>query len=128
MIARRRAIRDLYTQLLGDIEGVDVAQDPPWGRSNAWLTVVRFDRSLLPGAPERVRLHLQAQAIESRPIWKPMHQQPVFTSNVAFVTGVADRLFEEGLCLPSGVGLSDEDIARVAAEVRVALDSERRRG
>lgn len=54
-----------------------------------------------------------------------MHQQPVFKGNVSFVTGVADGLFEEGLCLPSGVGLSDEDIARVAAEVRVALGRQR---
>ena len=68
-----------------------------------------------------IREALQSQNIESRPIWKPMHQQPVFRDNEAHLTGVSDRLFEEGLCLPSGVGLSDGDIERVGAGVKVAL-------
>jgi dTDP-4-amino-4,6-dideoxygalactose transaminase len=75
-----------------------------------------------------VGLHLAERAIESRPIWKPMHAQPVFADNVAFVTGVADRLFDEVLCLPSGVGLSDSDIARVIAGVRAALVGDSRGG
>lgn len=121
MIARRRAIRGMYTELLADIEGVTVTADPPWGTGNSWLTTVTFDRSLLPGAAVRVRESLQAQRIESRPIWKPMHQQPVFRDHEAHLTGVADRVFEEGLCLPSGVGLSDGDIERVAQAVKGAL-------
>lgn len=121
MIARRRAIRGMYTELLADIEGVTVTADPPWGTGNSWLTTVTFDRSLLPGAAVRVRESLQAQRIESRPIWKPMHQQPVFRDHEAHLTGVADRVFEEGLCLPSGVGLSDGDIERVAQAVKAAL-------
>ena len=95
--------------------------DPPWGTGNSWLTTVTFDRSLRPGASARVREALQADNIESRPIWKPMHQQPVFRGNEAHLTGIADRLFEEGLCLPSGVGLSDGDIERVVVGIRAAL-------
>lgn len=121
MISRRRAIREQYTQMLAGIPGVTVTADPPWGVSNAWLTTVTFDRTALPGAAERVRIALQADRIESRPIWKPMHRQPVFHAHEAHVTGVADRLFAEGLCLPSGSGLTDNDVERVANGVRQAL-------
>ncbi len=121
MIARRREIRALYTEMLAGLEGVLVTPDPPWGTGNAWLTTVTFDRDLRPEVSTRVREELQSQRIESRPIWKPMHQQPVFRANEAHLTGTADRLFYEGLCLPSGVGLSDADIERVAHGIRAAL-------
>ncbi len=121
MIARRRQIRAMYTEMLSDIEGLTVTRDPPWGFGNSWLTTVTFDRNLRPGASVRVREALAVDEIESRPIWKPMHQQPVFRGNEAHLTGVADRVFAEGLCLPSGVGLSDGDVERVVAGVRGAL-------
>lgn len=121
MIERRRQIRALYTEALSDLEGVVVTPDPPWGTGNSWLTTVTFDRDLRPGAPEKVRLALEAENVESRPIWKPMHQQPVFRNHEAHLTGAADRIFEEGLCLPSGAGLSDGDIERVVRGVRAAL-------
>jgi dTDP-4-amino-4,6-dideoxygalactose transaminase len=121
MIARRRQIREIYAESLGGLEGVVVTPDPPWGTGNSWLTTVTFDRILRPGASTRVREALQAHSIESRPLWKPMHQQPVFRDNEAYITGVADRLFYEGLCLPSGVGLSDRDIERVVDGIKGAL-------
>lgn len=121
MIARRRRIRAMYTEMLAGLEGVVVTPDPPWGTGNSWLTTVTLDKDLRPGAPTRIREALQSQNIESRPIWKPMHQQPVFRDNEAHLTGVADRLFDEGLCLPSGVGLTDSDIERVANGFKAAL-------
>ena len=121
MIERRRQIRRTYAEMLGELKGVVVTPDPPWGTGNSWLTTVTFDREALQGASTRVREALQSQNIESRPIWKPMHHQPVFRDNEAHLTGVADRLFEEGLCLPSGVGLSDADIARVGHAIRTVL-------
>ncbi len=121
MIARRRQIRALYSEKLADLEGVIVTPDPPWGTGNSWLTTVTFDRGLRPGASTRIREALQAQDIEARPIWKPMHQQPVFGDAEAHLTGAADRLFEEGLCLPSGVGLGEADIDRVTGTVRRVL-------
>lgn len=121
MIARRAQIRTMYTEMLAGLEGVIVTPDPPWGTGNSWLTTVTFDRQARPGASTRVREELESQGIESRPIWKPMHQQPVFRDHEAHLTGVADRLFEEGLCLPSGVGLSDGDIERVGIAVKTAL-------
>jgi dTDP-4-amino-4,6-dideoxygalactose transaminase len=128
MVARRRAIRAVYADGLVDLPGVEVTGDPPWGRGNAWLSTLRFDPAVWPGAAERVRLYLAERLIESRPIWKPMHAQPVFAGNAAFVTGVADRLFDEVLCLPSGVGLTDADIERVIAAVRAALGASPRVG
>lgn len=121
MVARRRAIRAMYTDMLAGLEGVVVTPDPPWASGNSWLTTVTFDGGLRPGAPTRVRQALQADGIESRPLWKPMHQQPVFAGREVHLTGVADRVFAEGLCLPSGVGLRDDDIARVADGLKAAL-------
>ncbi|MGB8022078.1 MAG: aminotransferase class I/II-fold pyridoxal phosphate-dependent enzyme [Candidatus Nanopelagicales bacterium] len=121
MVARRQAIRRAYTELLGDLEGVRVTQDPSWATGNSWLSTVRFDRAIRPAAANRVRVSLEAQDIETRPIWKPMHHQPVFAAAESFNTGIADRLFEEGLCLPSGVGLTDSDIERVAGAIRGVL-------
>ncbi len=121
MIGRRRQIREMYMDLLGGLAGVHVTQDPPWATGNSWLTTLTFDETVLPGAAVQVRETLEAQNIESRPIWKPMHQQPVFADREAHLTGVADRLFEEGLCLPSGVGLRDEDVERVADGIKATV-------
>ena len=121
MIARRQQIRATYTEQLSALEGVIVTPDPPWGVGNSWLTTLTFDQRLRPGASHLVREALQRDNIEARPIWKPMHQQPVFANYQMHYTGVADRLFEEGLCLPSGAGLTDSDIARVADAVKEAL-------
>lgn len=111
--SHRRLIRQWYRARLSDVTGVTIQEDPAWGTSNAWLTVARFDVARHPGAPARVREHLAAHLIESRPVWKPMHRQPVFAANPAFLSGAADALYEEGLCLPSGTSLDEDDIARV---------------
>ncbi len=121
MIQRRRRHRALYTRALEGVAGLTVTPDPPWGTGNAWLTTVTFDRGRRPGAATQVREALAGQGIEARPIWKPMHQQPVFREAESHLTGVADQLFEEGLCLPSGAGLTDDDVGRVAGAVRAAL-------
>lgn len=120
-VARRRAIRDLYREHLSSLDGVFIQGDPPWGKSNAWLSVARFDPDLYPDAPTRVREHLAELHIEARPIWKPLHQQPVFRENLRFLNGQADALFREGLCLPSGTTLSDADIERVSIAVIKSL-------
>ena len=124
MMARRRSHFDLYLDRLGAIEGVTVVGDPPWGQSNMWLTTALFDPSLHPDAPRRIREILATHEIESRPVWKPMHQQPVFAGEQCYLTGVADELFRDGLCLPSGSTLTGEDIDRVCSLVtRVLTDS-----
>ena len=120
-VAKRRQIRAWYTELLSDIEGLSVIQDPPWGKSNAWLTVVLFDLKMHPNAPERIRQALERANIESRPIWKPLHQQPVFANCETYLTGVADEIFSRGLCLPSGSALTYEQIFRVADVLKAEL-------
>ena len=114
IVEQRRWIRNLYAQHFESEEAITVECDPPWGRSNAWLTTVRFDGAALPAAAERVRVALAAEDIEARPIWKPMHQQPVFRDRKSILSGGADMLFSEGLCLPSGGQLCEADIKRIS--------------
>ena len=120
-VARRREIRELYRTGLAEFFGVSVQSDPPWGQSNAWLSVVSFDLRMHPEAPTRVRLALEERNIESRPVWKPMHQQPVFAGAQAFLNGNADKVYASGLCLPSGPGITDSDIEEVCDVVSQTL-------
>lgn len=110
MIAKRRAHRDTYRRILGEA-GVPIREDAPWGMGNAWLTVAVFDD---PTMPVRVREALAGENIEARPVWKPMHMQPVFATAERHLTGVAEDAFARGLCLPSGSAMSHEDCERVA--------------
>jgi dTDP-4-amino-4,6-dideoxygalactose transaminase len=114
LIKRRRRNRDLYSQALGTVSGLSVQLDPPWGNSNAWLTTITFDSKLFPGAPKRIREKLEVSNVESRPIWKPLHLQPVYVGSQRYLSGNAERIYSEGLCLPSGSTMSDEDVARVS--------------
>lgn len=117
IVAQRRRVRDWYSLALTEVPVVAVTADPPWGRSNSWLTTVRFDHKFGPYAANRVREALEAENIESRPVWKPMHQQPVFGRHEAHLTGTSDRLFAEGLCLPSGFTLQQVDIERICGTI-----------
>lgn len=116
-VSKRRQIREWYRSRLSDIEGVTIQEDPPWGESNAWLTVARFSPERYPDAPTRVRVFLEASNVESRPVWKPMHLQPVFDSNEAFLSGAAEAVFADGLCLPSGAAMTEDDVDRVSSLV-----------
>lgn len=120
-VDHRRHVRNWYRDALSGLDGVSVMEDPPWGWSNAWLTVARFDETVWPGAPERIRLTLEDHNIESRPVWKPMHQQPVFASAPRLLTGASDRLFREGLCLPSGPVMTQELVVKVCGFIRETL-------
>jgi dTDP-4-amino-4,6-dideoxygalactose transaminase len=94
---------------------------PPYGRGNCWLTCLTIDPVIAGIDREGVRLALERDNIESRPLWKPMHLQPVFAGCPAYVSGASERLFARGLCLPSGTGMSDEQLDRVAAGVLSAI-------
>ena len=119
-IARRREIHDLYVKLLAGVKGVKVMCQPEGGdfNSNYWLTCITVDPEEEGFTREDVRLALDADNIESRPLWKPMHLQPVFKDAPFYGNGTSERLFEIGLCLPSGPTLTDEDIERVTKVVR----------
>ena len=77
-VARRRAIFDQYSQSLAQVPGIRFTDDPPWSRSNHWLTCIRIDSAISGVTPDEIRLALERENIESRPLWKPMHLQPVF--------------------------------------------------
>ena len=122
-IERRRSFFDRYVEVLGDVEGVTFQPEIEGGFCNRWLTcaLVRPERAGF--RAEDLRLHLEGDDIESRPTWKPMHQQKAFAGCEAKLDGVSDRLFAEGICLPSGSGMSDADLDRVLASIEVFLRS-----
>jgi dTDP-4-amino-4,6-dideoxygalactose transaminase len=92
-----------------------------YGVSNGWLTCLTVDPGTAGGDRESVRLQLERSGIEARPLWKPMHLQPVFSRYRVRGGAVSEGLFERGLCLPSGSSLTDEEQDQVIAEVRGAL-------
>ena len=114
-LPRRREIHDLYVKLLDGVKGVKVMCQPEGGDfdSNYWLTCITVEPGVAGFTRENVRLALDADNIESRPLWKPMHLQPVFKDAPFYGNGTSERLFEIGLCLPSGPTLTNEDIERV---------------
>ena len=119
-VARRREIHDLYVKLLAEVKGVKVMCQPEGGdfNSNYWLTCITVEPEEAGFTREDVRLALDADNIESRPLWKPMHLQPVFKDAPFYGNGTSERLFEIGLCLPSGPTLTDEDVERVTKVVK----------
>ena len=124
VVAHRRRIREWYREALADVEGLSIQHDPPWGKSNAWLTVARIGGDLYRDGASAVRLHLAQRGIEARHVWKPLHQQPVFAGAPTFLSGQADKLFEEGICLPSGTAMEHTDVEQVAGFVTRALKSQ----
>ena len=114
-VARRRQIHTLYTELLKDVDGVTIMQRPSDEYdSNYWLTCIIVDPEKAGFTREDLRLKMDEEQIETRPLWKPMHLQPVFADAPMYVNGVSEALFNNGLCLPSGPMCTDEDIIRVA--------------
>jgi dTDP-4-amino-4,6-dideoxygalactose transaminase len=121
-IARRRAIRARYASELARLDGIDLLEDAAYGRSNAWLTCITVDAQAFGACREQIRVHLQSRNIESRPIWKPMHLQPVFRCCRMRGGSVSARLFRTGLCLPSGSGLTAAEQAAVLAAIAETPD------
>lgn len=124
-LARRREIHGLYVRALSGIDGIKVHDNPsPDFNSNFWLTTITLDPEVISTTPDELRLALDANNIESRLLWRPMHIQPVYSDSPYYGGTVAEDLFARGLCLPSGSSLSDADIARV---VETILSSVKRR-
>lgn len=121
MIARRHRWREEYRALFADVDGVTIFGGADDADDNAWLTAVLVDESLTGWSASELTAHLGSHDIESRPLWKPMHLQPVFADAPAAVTGVSERFFRSGITLPSGSALSDEQMARVQTLIRAFL-------
>ena len=120
-VARRRAIHALYTEGFKEVAGISVLQNPSADfDSNFWLTTILVEPKQAGKTRETIRLALEADNIESRPLWKPMHLQPVYAEAPFYGSNISEELFDKGLCLPSGPTLTDEDIQRVIEVIKKA--------
>lgn len=115
--ARRRNF-EYYEKHLGDLPGVSFQAEAPWGRHSRWLTTLLIESEVFGADRESIRLALEAENIEARPLWKPMHLQPLYRECRVLGGSVAEELFEKGLCLPSGSAMTETDLNRVVDIVR----------
>ena len=117
-VAARRRNFDFYSQQLGSLAGIEMMPDADYGHSNRWLTAIRINPDQFGADREAVRVALENENIESRPVWKPLHCQPVFLSCQRRGGEVAEALFRDGLCLPSGSALTESQLQRIVNRVR----------
>lgn len=118
-VQQRRANYSFYAEALKGLPGILFLPEPQGSFSNRWLTTITIDTKASGGiSRESVRLALEKDNIESRPLWKPMHLQPIFAQCAFYGDGVSEKLFDEGLCLPSGSNLLKADLERVAAIIK----------
>lgn len=118
-IEARRRMHDFYTEIFKDIDGVDVFTEPNSDfYSNHWLSAIIVNPDITGKNREDLRLAFLEDNIESRPLWKPMHLQPVFAGAPYYGTNISEKLFENGLCLPSGSNLTEEEKERIAMVIR----------
>jgi dTDP-4-amino-4,6-dideoxygalactose transaminase len=116
-VAIRRKIFEHYVNALQDLPGIEFMPEAPCCRANRWLTCLTIDPEKFGTDRETVRLALEAENIEARPVWKPMHLQPVFSGSRIWGGIISERLFRDGLCLPSGSNLAEEDQDRVISVI-----------
>lgn len=117
-ISNRRSNYEYYKTHLNQFSEISFLDEPEGYFSNRWLTCIETASFEL---REKIRLALANENIESRPLWKPMHSQPVFRNAPAYLNGVSDTLFEKGLCLPSGSDLEEDDLERVVSIIKTTL-------
>ena len=118
-VRQRRANYDFYKAELGTIPGIEFTEEPAGYFSNRWLTTILIHPDKTSGiSREEIRLALEKENIESRPLWKPMHLQPVFENCQAYTSGISEMLFKNGLCLPSGSNLTLNELNRVTTLIK----------
>ncbi|WP_285060282.1 DegT/DnrJ/EryC1/StrS family aminotransferase [Pedobacter ginsengisoli] len=121
-IQLRRNNFETYKQFFSNVEGISVLEEPNGSFSNRWLSTILVDSAKTNGVTrEDIRLALEKDNVESRPLWKPMHLQPVFEGVPYYGSGVSEELFDNGLCLPSGSNLTREDLERVLNGIKSLL-------
>jgi pyridoxal phosphate-dependent aminotransferase EpsN len=127
-VRARRAVFEAYREALKDVPGITWMPESPTGESSRWLSVMLLDPEAFGASPEDVRLELEARDVESRPVWKPLHLQPLYRGCRSVGGKVAERLFGAGLCLPSGSQMTRMDLQRVVDGILRARDARFRRG
>jgi dTDP-4-amino-4,6-dideoxygalactose transaminase len=121
-VKKRREMYAWYQQRLSGLPGLLFGPtEPAGGHANRWLTCLLLDPAETSVTPEQLRLHLESRNIESRPLWKPLHQQPLFAAAEMYGGPVCAELFARGLCLPSGSAMTEADLQRVAEAIRELL-------
>ena len=118
-VAARRKNYDFYNSNLSKYNNIEFLEEPNGFFSNRWITCIKTNSYEL---REDIRLTLQEDDIESRPLWKPMHVQPIFKDYLHFTNGTSERLFDRGLCLPSGSNLTQDDLARILNNITNTLN------
>ena len=120
-VAARRANHDFYQALLANVEGVQFLEEPEGYFSNRWLSSIIIDPLVTGVSREDLRLALEKENIESRPLWKPMHMQPLFENCDYYGTDFSEKLFQDGLCLPSGSNLTPQEKERISNQLKVVF-------
>jgi len=119
-VAARRRNFEFYAAALGDVPGIEFMPEAPWGTHTRWLTTAVITPAEFGIDRDELRQRLDAANIEARPVWKPMHLQPVYRGCTALGGSVAEDLFQRGLCFPSGSNMTADDLERVVSVVREA--------
>jgi len=126
-IEQARAVYTYYASRLKPVPGISFMPEPDWSFSNRWLTCITVDPDQFGATREDIRLYLEAHNVESRPLWKPMHLQPVFDGCRVVGGKVSEALFEKGLCLPSGTSMTEEELNYVCGLIE-SLYSKKKKG
>lgn len=122
-VAARRSNHDFYQALFASVEGVQFLEEPEGYFSNRWLSCIIIDSAVTGVSREDLRLALEKENIESRPLWKPMHMQPLFTHCDYYGTNFSEKLFQDGICLPSGSNLNPQEKERISSQLKVVFSS-----
>ena len=120
-VAARRANHDFYQELLTNVEGVEFLEEPEGYFSNRWLSCIIIDPIITGVNREDLRLILENENIESRPLWKPMHMQPLFAQSDYYGADFIEKLFQNGICLPSGSNLTVQEKERISSQLKVVF-------
>jgi len=120
-VAARRANHDFYQELLANVKGVQFLEEPKGYYSNRWLSCIIIDSAITGLSREDLRLALEKENIESRPLWKPMHMQPLFVQSDYYGTDFIEKLFQDGICLPSGSNLTPQEKERISSQLKVVF-------
>lgn len=121
-VKQRRENYLFYKELFKNVEGIEFLDEPNSDfNSNYWLTTILIDQTKTGISSEELRLELEDENIETRPLWKPMHLQPIFKQYPAYINGVSEELFEKGLCLPSGTNMTKDDRQRIVSALKRVL-------
>ena len=121
-VVHHRHVHELYEQAFANVKGIELKSNPDERfNANSWLCTILIDKEETGVDCEELRVFLDRKGIETRPLWKPMHLQPVFAGSPCYVDGTSEKLFEKGLCIPAGPCVMDEDVAYIVSEIKSCI-------